>query len=103
MILLLYTLTNTLCVYNQHIHIINKVLSQFFRGHGSGQESPFREWFSHIGELISLSLNVPVLALTATASPTNRKKIMKSLCFRSDSVVILDNPDRKNIKNTKQC
>ena len=47
-----------------------------------------------------MSLNVPVLALTATASPTNRKKIIKSLCFRSDSVVILDNPDRKNIKIT---
>lgn len=67
-------------------------------GYDSAQGNSFREWFARIGELRSLGLNVPVLALTATASPANRKKIMKSLCFKSDNVVILDNPDRENIK-----
>lgn len=38
-----------------------------------------------------------MLALTATASPANRKKIMKSICFKSDNAVILDNPDRENM------
>lgn len=52
---------------------------------------------ARIGELSSLGLDVPVLALTATASPANRKKIMTSLCFKSNNVVILDNPDRENM------
>lgn len=53
--------------------------------------------FARIGELSSLGLDVPVLALTATASPASRKKIMTSLCFKSNNVVILDNPDRENM------
>lgn len=44
-----------------------------------------------------IKLDVPVLALTATTSPANRKKIMTSLCFKSDNGVILDNPDRENM------
>lgn len=35
---------------------------------------------------------------TATTSPANRKQIIKSLCFKSDNVLILDSPDRENIK-----
>ncbi|XP_055957654.1 recQ-like DNA helicase blm-1 [Patella vulgata] len=58
---------------------------------------PFREYFSRIGELRSVFLNVPVMALTATASPLKRKRIMKSLCL-NDCVTILDSPDRTNIK-----
>lgn len=77
---------------------INYTICIVFRGYDSVQENPFREWFAHVGELRSLSMNVPVLALTATASPANRKKIMKSVCLKSDNVVILDNPDRENIK-----
>ncbi|XP_061190432.1 ATP-dependent DNA helicase RecQ-like [Saccostrea echinata] len=85
---------------NHRLTVVDEAHTVVQWGHGSAQESPFREWFAHIGELRSLSLNVPVLALTATASPTNRKKIMKSLCFKKDSIVILDNPDRQNIKIT---
>ncbi|XP_062599088.1 uncharacterized protein LOC134260556 [Saccostrea cucullata] len=85
---------------NHRLTVVDGAHTVVHWGQGSAQESPFREWFSHIGELRSLSLNVPVLALTATASPTNRKKIMKSLCFKADNVVILDNPDRQNIKIT---
>ncbi|XP_052690587.1 ATP-dependent DNA helicase RecQ-like isoform X2 [Crassostrea angulata] len=62
------------------------------------QEGPFREWFAHIGEMRSLCIGVPLLALTATASPTHRRQIMKNLCFRDHSCVILDSPDRPNIK-----
>ncbi|XP_056022171.1 recQ-like DNA helicase BLM [Ostrea edulis] len=46
-------------------------------GEGQKNEEAFRKYFSKIGELRSLSLNVPILSLTATASPSNRKKIMK--------------------------
>ncbi|XP_062570049.1 ATP-dependent helicase wrn-1-like [Saccostrea cucullata] len=62
------------------------------------QEAAFREWFSHIGELRSLCLKVPCLALTATACPSHRRKIMSKLCFGKNACVISDTPDRKNIK-----
>lgn len=76
---------------------IYKLHASFFRGCDSAQGKPFSEWFVRIVELSSLSLDVPVLALTATASPANTKKIMTSLCFKSDNIVILDNPDRENM------
>lgn len=63
-------------------------------------EDPFREWFSKIQELRSLCRNVPVLALTATAGPTQRRKILKYLCFRPGYELVLDSPDRRNIKIT---
>lgn len=63
-------------------------------------EDPFREWFSKIQELRSLCPNVPVLALTATAGPTQRRKILKYLCFRPGYELVLDSPDRRNIKIT---
>ena len=69
-----------------------------FRGEGKANEDPFREWFSRIQELRSLCPNVPVLALTATAGPTQRRKILKSLCFRPGYELVLDSPDRRNIK-----
>ncbi|XP_062615259.1 ATP-dependent DNA helicase RecQ-like [Saccostrea cucullata] len=49
------------------------------------QEGPFRQWFAHIGEMRSLCSGVPILALTATASPTHRCQIMQKLCFRHPS------------------
>ncbi|XP_021373049.1 uncharacterized protein LOC110463036 [Mizuhopecten yessoensis] len=69
-------------------------------GEGTEKEGPFRGSFSRIGELRSLCNKVQMLALTATAGPTGRRKIMKSLCFKSSSEVILDSPDRPNIKIT---
>lgn len=69
-----------------------------FRGLEHDQEGPFREWFAHIGEMRSLCIGVLLLALTATASPTHRCQIIKNLCFRNPSCVILDSPDRPNIK-----
>lgn len=72
----------------------------FCRGHGRDGEAPFREWFAHIGELRSIFINVPIMALTATASPHHRRQIMKSLCFKplSQVHVVVDSPDRPNIK-----
>ncbi|XP_052695204.1 uncharacterized protein LOC128173541 [Crassostrea angulata] len=66
-------------------------------GESHNEEEPFRECFSRVGELRSLCPATPVLALTATASPTNRRKIMKSLCFKMNPCVIVDSPDRNNI------
>lgn len=68
------------------------------RGEGTDQEEPFREWFSQIGQLRSLCPEVPFVALTATSRPSNRRKIIKMLCFRAGCEVITESPDRQNIK-----
>lgn len=68
------------------------------RGEGTDQEEPFREWFSQIGQLRSLCPEVPLVALTATSGPSNRRKIMKMLCFRVGCEIITESPDRQNIK-----
>lgn len=39
-----------------------------------------------------------MIALTATSGPSNRRKIMQELCFSSNSEIILESPDRDNIK-----
>ncbi|XP_061184850.1 ATP-dependent DNA helicase RecQ-like [Saccostrea echinata] len=70
------------------------------RGEGRTDEDPSRKWFSKIQELRSLCPNVRVLALIATAGPTQRRKIFKCLCFRPGYELVLDSPDRRNIKIT---
>ncbi|XP_056016425.1 ATP-dependent DNA helicase RecQ-like [Ostrea edulis] len=72
-------------------------------GEGDKEEEPFREAFAHIGELRSLCPKASLLALTATSGPSQRRKIMKMLCFSANSEVILDSPDRENIKLTSLC
>ena len=74
-----------------------------FRGEGSKEEDPFREWFSKLGELRSLCPKAQMVALTATAGPTQRRKIVRSLCFGANSKVIHDSPDRSNIKISSKC
>ena len=59
--------------------------------------------FSHIGELRAIRSDVPIAALTATSALSQRRKIMKSLCFRQSSVIISESPDRENIKITSLC
>lgn len=71
-----------------------------YRGFGREGEEPFREWFSKIGELRSLFPNIPVVALTATSSTSQRKKIMNSLCFDKHAIIISESPNRENIKMT---
>ena len=80
-----------------------RILHCLYRGEGKNNDEAFRDYFSKIGQLRSLSLNVSILSLTATASPTNRKRIMKSLAFRENNVVIIDSPDRPNIKINVKC
>ncbi|KAJ8369350.1 hypothetical protein SKAU_G00093780 [Synaphobranchus kaupii] len=49
-------------------------------GERHGSDSPFRKWCGLVGELRSiLPVSVPVLALTATASLSTRKKLIKQL------------------------
>lgn len=74
-----------------------------FRGEGDKDEEPFREAFANIGELRSICPKATLLALTATSGPSQRRRIMKMLCFRSNSDIILDSPDRENIKITSVC
>ena len=74
-----------------------------FRGEGSKEEDPFREWFSKLGELRSLCPKAQMVALTSTAGPTQRRKIVRSLCFGANSKVIHDSPDRSNIKISSKC
>jgi ATP-dependent DNA helicase RecQ len=75
-----------------------------FRGESQDKNTePFREWFSRIGELRALCPNTQMVALTATAGPTNRRKIMKQLCFSSNAEIIVESPDRSNIKLSSKC
>lgn len=67
-------------------------------GEGTEQEEAFRGMFSQIGQLRSLCPGVPLLALTATSGPSNRRKIMKQLCFQQGCEIIVETPDRPNIK-----
>ncbi|KAK6180902.1 hypothetical protein SNE40_008867 [Patella caerulea] len=61
-------------------------------------EEAFRIQFKNIGELRSICLDVPMMALTATASPLKRKQIMKKLNFKVSPAIITDSADRTNIK-----
>lgn len=75
----------------------------FCRGEDQGTTKAFRQWFSSIGELRALT-SVPIIALTATASPTARKKIQSSLCMpKNKTTVIVESPDRPNIKLNVDC
>ncbi|XP_002742228.1 bifunctional 3'-5' exonuclease/ATP-dependent helicase WRN-like [Saccoglossus kowalevskii] len=61
-------------------------------------EKAFRECFSRIGELRSL-LTAPLMALTATASSSKRKKIMSRLNMKNTrTLMLVESPDRPNIK-----
>lgn len=59
----------------------------------------FRVWFSKIGELRPLCSS----ASTAASGPVQRRKIMKLLCFQPNITIILESPNRKNIKISSQC
>ncbi|XP_061193817.1 ATP-dependent DNA helicase RecQ-like [Saccostrea echinata] len=72
-------------------------------GEGDKDDKPFREAFSNIGELRSLCPKASLIALTATSGPSQRRRIIKMLCFRTNVEVILDSPDRENIKITSMC
>ncbi|XP_068692465.1 ATP-dependent DNA helicase Q1-like [Montipora foliosa] len=56
----------------------------------------FRKDYSHLGMLCAIFPNVPVVALTATASKTDISTIKKSLTLRNPLEVI-GNPNRPNI------
>lgn len=53
-----------------------------FRGEGDKDKEPFRGAFANIGELRSICPKATLLALTATSGPSQRRRIMKMLCFR---------------------
>lgn len=80
------------------------ILLYCFRGtcKGDKDEEPFREAFANIEELRSICPKANLLALTATSGPSQRRRIMKMLCFRSNSD-ILDSTDRGNIKIPSVC
>ena len=61
----------------------------------SEEEEPFRVWCGLVGEPRSL-LDVPCLALTATASASTRKALILALRLRN-AVEIVKSPDRPNI------
>ena len=44
-----------------------------------------------------------MIALTATTDSSQRRKIMKLLCFTANCEVVLESPDRQNIKITTVC
>lgn len=46
-------------------------------------------------------MTIPLLSLPATASPSNRKQVLKSLCFHDNHIVIIDS--RPNIEIDVTC
>lgn len=68
------------------------------RGERHGSDAPFRKWCGLVGELRSLlPVSLPVLSLTATASLTTCKKIMKHLGLQK-CLEVVRSPDRSNIR-----
>ncbi|XP_066025019.1 LOW QUALITY PROTEIN: probable ATP-dependent DNA helicase RecS [Pocillopora verrucosa] len=59
---------------------------------------PFHKWCGLVGEIRSLlPQEVPLLALTATATTATRKKIMELFSFKQ-GIQIIVSPNRKNVK-----
>lgn len=44
-----------------------------------------------------------MVALTATAGPSNRRKILNQLSFSSNAEIVVESPDRLNIKISSKC
>ena len=71
--------------YRQNVAAIvcDKVQVFLFMGEKKDEKGPFRKWCGLVGEIRSFLLKqVPFLALTATASPSTREKIIKSLSLK---------------------
>ena len=71
--------------YRQNVAAIvcDEVQVFLFRGEKKDEKGPFRKWCGLVGEIRSfLPKQVLFLALTATASPSTRKKIIKSLSLK---------------------
>ena len=69
-----------------------------FRGCSSEESQAFRAHYSRISELRSLvPQNVPVLALTATATKSTETFIVNNLCM-NNPLILSSTPNRLNIK-----
>lgn len=59
---------------------------------------PFRTWYANLGEMNSLTSDVPMIVLTATASTTSRREIFSTLSLKSSSCHIIErSPERPNV------
>ena len=75
-----------------------QLLSYLNRGKDSTTEEAFRKDYGRLSELRSLvHRDVPVIALTATATEATRNMIIKDLCTK-DCVQILGDPNKSNIR-----
>ena len=75
-----------------------QLLSYLNRGKDSTTEEAFRKDYGRLSELRSLvHRDVPVIALTATATEATRNMIIKDLCMK-DCVQILGDPNKSNIR-----
>ncbi|WAQ93848.1 RECQ-like protein, partial [Mya arenaria] len=64
-------------------------------GSSENVDSPFRPWYSKLGEIGSL-IDCPSLLIKATANKAARMKLKSMFCMKS-CFEIIDNPDWKNI------
>ena len=59
---------------------------------------PFRTWYGNLGELRSLTCEVPSIVLTATACTATRRDIFKTLNLKESSChIVKRSPDRPNV------
>lgn len=73
---------------------VNTIFNYIFRG------SDFRQDYRKLGVLCALFPDIPVIAMTATASHTDIQCIQDSLGLKNCKSII-GNPDRKNIYYNK--
>ncbi|XP_069110241.1 bifunctional 3'-5' exonuclease/ATP-dependent helicase WRN-like isoform X2 [Argopecten irradians] len=62
------------------------------------QKRAFRKWFASVGELRSLFPAATVLALSATCTVKIKKRVMKVLEMKDDTIEIIMSPNKPNIK-----
>ena len=78
--------------------MIQNLLSFIYRGHSSNEAKVFRADYARLAELRAfLPSNIPVVALTATATAQVRKGIISNLAM-TNTHIIEGSPNRENIK-----
>ena len=72
------------------------------RGLSHLKKGPFRKWYGCLGQLRSLIPDsCKIIVLTARATKKSRHEIFESLNLPSNTTVIQQSPNRKNVKYTK--
>ena len=76
-------------------------ITEWSLSNNNRDRSAFRKWYSRLNELRSLANNIPIMALTATATVSTKKMIFNLLEF-VDPFDVVVSPNRNNISYVVQ-